>query len=262
MIRVRTVAWVVWLEMIRRKDLYVLLILLAALLFLLMSLNIFGLGAMARYVMDVGLLFAWVFSVILAVSLAGRQLPQEESKGTIYALLAKPITRWELILGKWLGTWTASAAATALFYVVVFAVVKLRGGRFDATCLAQTLLLHGILLGMVTALAVAASTRMTYGAAATVAYLLCGASFVMVPQVPELMVQETGFGAYGLMALYYVLPHFELFDLRQRLVHDWGPAPWGIIGAVAVYGLVWFGVFLALAWLGYRQKRFQRGQVL
>jgi hypothetical protein len=144
---------------------------------------------------------------------------------------------------------------------VVFALVKLRGASFDGACLAQALLLHCILLGCVTALSIAVSTRMTYGAAASVAYLLCGASFVMVPQVPELVVNGQGFGASGLMVLYYAFPHFELFDLRQRLVHDWGAAPWGTVAVVAVYGVVWFGVLLVLAWLGYRRKRFQRGQV-
>ena len=44
MTRILAITRTVWLEMIRRKDLYVLLILLVTLLFILMSLNIFGDG--------------------------------------------------------------------------------------------------------------------------------------------------------------------------------------------------------------------------
>jgi hypothetical protein len=40
-----------------------------------------------------------------------------------YPLLAKPITRAELILGKWLGTWTAPVVATLLFYALIFSIV-------------------------------------------------------------------------------------------------------------------------------------------
>ncbi|MBU1694112.1 MAG: ABC transporter permease subunit, partial [Verrucomicrobia bacterium] len=106
--RALIIARVVWLDMLRRKDLYVMAILLLTLLFVLMSLNLFGLGAVIRYILDVGLLLAWLFSLVLVVGLAARQLPREESRGTIFPLLAKPVTRGELLLGKWLGSWTAS----------------------------------------------------------------------------------------------------------------------------------------------------------
>ena len=261
MTRIATIAWTVWLETIRRKDLYVLLILLVALLFLLMSLNIFGLGTIVRYVTDVGLLLTWLFSIVLSVSVTARQLPQEEAKGTIYPLLAKPVTRGELILGKWLGTWTAAAAATAVFYVLVFSVARLRGGVFDRTCLLQAVLLHAVVLGNFAALTLALSTRMTYGAAASVAYVIIGAAFLVGPNVPELVVQQHGLRANALLALYYALPHFELFDLRQRLVHDWGAAPWPAVAFVVGYGVVWAAILLLIAWLGYRKKRFKRGSL-
>lgn len=257
--RVATIAWTVWLETIRRKDLYVLLILLVALLLLLMGLNVFGLGTIVRYLADVGLLFTWLFSVILSVSITSRQLPQEEARGTIYPLLAKPITRWELLLGKWLGTWTASAAATLVFYVLVFAVAVLRGGTFRPECLAQAVLLHVLVLGCFSALALALSARMTYGAAASVAYVIIGAAFLIAPDVPELLVQVRGARAGLLFGLYYALPHFELFDLRQRLVHDWGAAPWSAVLGVLAYGLVWIALLLLAAWMAYRRKRFARG---
>lgn len=259
MIRVLTIAWTVWLEMIRRKDLYVLLILLLALLFTLMSVNAFGLGGVTRYVADVGLLLGWLFSIILAVSMAGRHLPQEESKGTIYPLLAKPITRAELLLGKWLGTWSSSTCATLVFYVVIFAVVSLRGGTYRGVCLFEVVLLHVAFLAVVNALALACSTRMSYGAAATVAYVMISAAMLVTPRVPELVAHETGAAITGLLVLYYGLPHFELFDLRQRLVHDWGPAPWPSVLAVLAYGVLWTALLLVIAWLAYRRKKFARG---
>ena len=100
---------------------------------------------------------------------------------------------------------------------------------------------------------------MTYGAAAAMAYVFIGAAFVITPRVPELVVQEKGFTVNALLALYYGLPHFELFDLRQRVVHDWGPAPWRVVFQVFVYGVVWTAILLLLSWLSYRRKRFQRG---
>jgi ABC-type transport system involved in multi-copper enzyme maturation permease subunit len=257
--RALVIARVVWLDMLRRKDLYVMAILLLTLLFLLMSLNLFGLGAVIRYIMDVGLLMAWLFSLVLVVSLAARQLPREESRGTIFPLLAKPVTRGELLLGKWLGCWTAAVFATLAFYLVILLLTALRGGTYDRVCLGQALGLHAAALGLVGALALALSTRMTYGAAAAMTYVACGAAFLVAPAVPELLAHEPGPSGNVLMVLYYALPHLELFDLRQRLIHDWGPAPWPDVAGIALYGVVWAVILLGLAWLAYRTKRFRRG---
>lgn len=262
MTRILTTARIVWLEMIRRKDLYVLLILLLTMLFVLMSLNIFGLGSVVRYVKDIGLLFAWLFSIVLAVNSAARQLPQEESKRTIYPLLAKPIRRGELIVGKWLGSWSITAVSTTAFYVLVSLIVKLRGGNIEMMTLLQAWLLHLGALGMITGIGLMFSTRMTYGAAASLSYIFVAAAFLVVPRVPTLVVHEEGFAMAGLLVLYYAFPHFELLDMRQCLVHEWGAAPWSVIGVVLAYAAVWVLLLLLLTWLGYRKKAFKRGAAL
>ncbi|MBN1269900.1 MAG: ABC transporter permease [Kiritimatiellae bacterium] len=259
MSRVLTVAHTMWTEMMRRKDFYVLLLLLGALVFVLTSVNVFGLHSTTRYVADVGLLLAWVFSLVLTVNLVGRQLPTEEQKGTIYPLLAKPLTRGELLIGKWLGGWTAVAGASLAFYGVIVLVMKLRGAGFGPAAFWQAWLLHVMALAIVAALALLLSTRMSFGAAATTALIAVAAAFLIVPRVPSLLVHEKGASATGLLLMYYVLPHFELFDLRQRLVHGLGPAPWSVVLMVMLYGLVYAKILLLLAWYAYRHKRFRRG---
>ena len=97
--RILTIASVVWIELLRRKDVYVLFILLLAFLMILMSLNVFGLGGLVVYVKEIGLLLTWLFSWILAVNISSRLLPQEETQRTIFPLLAKPISRAEIVVG-------------------------------------------------------------------------------------------------------------------------------------------------------------------
>ena len=239
-----------------------LLILLGALLFSLMSINIFGLGSTMRYMVDTGLLLAWLFSVILAVTLSARQLPAEEQRGTIFALLAKPVTRWQLLAGKALGAWTAVSAATVVFYALLLAVLALKGWSVGLTVMLQALVLHVAALAIVVSLSLAVSTRTTFGAAASLAYLALVAGFVFVPQIPALLVYSDRVSGAAMMVLYYALPHFELFDLRQCVVHDWPSLPANILLPVLCYGLLVTGVFMLLAWLGYRNRRFKRGDVL
>jgi len=262
MIRVWSIARLVWLEMIRRKDFYVLLILLAALMFFLLSANAFGLGATPRYLLDSGLLMVWVASVVLVVMLTGRQLPSEERDGTIFPLLAKPVGRGQLILGKWLGGWLAGGAATAVFYAVVVAVVWARGGHPGRVTLLQSWLLQVAGLGVMAALTLALSTRMTYGAAATTALLVIGGSSWLLPRVPTLVLYASGWQMNAMLLLYYLLPHFELFDMRRRVVHDWGPIDPVVLAKILVYAGILVCLFLLLAWLAYRHKKFRRSELL
>ncbi len=262
MSRIVALAGVVWVEMVRRKDVYVLFILIAGLLVGAIGLNVYGLGGVSGYVKDVGLSAAWLLGWVLAVNTAVRQLPQEESRGTVFVLLAKPVSRLEVVVGKWLGAWLVVSAAVACFYLAVWGVVLAKGGTFDWVCLVQAFLLHGVALGIVIAVGVAFTTRLGGDAAAALTYAVTGAAFLILPRVPALLVEAQGVSGVALQVVYYLLPHVELFDVRHRLVHDWGPASWGVAASVAAYGMLWVVVMLTLAWLGYRHRRFVRGNLL
>jgi ABC-type transport system involved in multi-copper enzyme maturation permease subunit len=262
MSRVWVLAGIVWLEMIRRRDLYVLLMLLAVLLTTLLSFDVFGLAGVTGYVKDLGLLAVWILGWIMAVNTSVRQLPCEERQGTLFPLLAKPVSRLALILGKWLGAWTVACFALACFYLTLCLGIRLKGGGFDPATLLQAVLLHGAALAMVCAIGLALSTRLNQDAATVMTYLGTGAAFVLLPRIPAMLVGTQGLNSWILHGAYYLLPHLELCDLRRRLVHDWGHAGWRVTGEILLYTLLMTAVFLTLAWLGFRRRQFSRGAVL
>jgi ABC-type transport system involved in multi-copper enzyme maturation permease subunit len=262
MIPILTLARVVWLELLRRKDFYVLLCLLTALCAGLLSLDIFGLGGIVAFIKDLGLLAIWILVWILTLNLSVRQLPREESQGTIFPLLAKPISRLELIIGKWLGCWSAAGFATFCFYVLLAGVAALQGGAFTPLVLAQGFILHLAAVAILAALGILLSTRLNSDAAATLAYLISGACTLVIPQIPGVLTTLVGPRRDLLLALYFATPHLELFDLRRRLVHDWGPLPTQPFLIIFIYGVLITFILLALAWLAYRRKRFVRGDIL
>lgn len=262
MMRILTLAGLVWLEMIRRKDIYVLFIMLVVFLATLMALNLFGLGQAVGYLKEIGLLLTWVCAWILAVSVSARQLPQEERQGTIFSLLAKPVSRMEMLLGKWLGAWVVTGVATLFFYALLVLMVALRGGNFGGVVLMQAWLLHLGLLAIITALGVAFSTRLHADAASALTYVITLAAWLVLPRVPDLVLMARGVLNTGLMVIYYALPHLELFDLRRRLVYGWPPASASAMLLTLAYGLLMTAVLLTLGWLAYRNKRFTRGAIL
>lgn len=258
--RILTLAAMVWLEMLRRKDVYVLMILLTFLLAYLLGLEFFESQAAHRYIAEMGLLLGWLFSWILCIQLTGRQLPMEEQTGTIFPLLSKPVYRCEVVIGKWLGSWTASSVATALFYGAVCVVVWIRGGRADVGVYLQGYVLHAALLAVLSALALMLSTQLTAEAAMTLSYLAALICFVVVPKAGDMLLYAAGPSRGFVLGLYYGLPHFELFDLRRRMVHGWGPAPWSVAYGTLAYAAAWTVALLLIAHLLYRGKQFHRGR--
>ena len=256
--KVAAIAVVVWLDSLRRKDVYVLLVLLAGLLVALGSVDLFGLGGVALYVLDIGLLFCWVFGWILAMNAGCRELPQEESRGTIYMLLAKPMSRLEFVAGKWLGTWSGVVTAVLFFYVAAALLAIIRGASFSVHVLFQAWLLHAVALAVLTALGLVVSTRLNRDAATTLTAVLSGAAFFLVPRVPELVLHSAPWAQTPLIALYFALPHLELFDLRQQVIHGHAGLNAGTLLALVAYGLTCTAALVLVAWLAYRNKRFDR----
>ncbi len=257
-----TLAYIVWLEMSRRKELSVLFILLATLLASLLSFDVFGLSQVTGYVKDMGLLAVWLLSWILTINTAVRQLPQEEQRGTLLPLLAKPVSRLTLILGKWVGVWSITCLSLLSFYLTVWLAVWIKGGSFNPVILIQAILLHMAALAIISSIGLALSTRLNHDAATVTTYLITGAGFLLLPRIPAVLAEAGGTTNYVLYALYYIFPHFELFDLRRRLVHDWGTVNWFTMSELFLYAVLMTVVFLSLAWLGYRKRRFSRGDLL
>ncbi len=259
MMRTMVMAALVWLEVLRRKDLYVLVILLGAMLAALVSLDVFGLEGATGYVLDVGLLLAWLAGVILAIAVSARQLPQEEARGTIYSLLAKPVARWQVIVGKWLGAWSVSSVALAAFYALVLAVAACRGGGWPGPVLLQAYGLHAVALAFVTALGLLCSARLHHDAAVSLSAVVVAASALLVPRIPAFVAQAPGWRGGALVFLYNILPHLDLLDVRLRVVHRFGPVDGVTATLAAAYGAALTAATLTGAWLLYRRRHFARG---
>jgi hypothetical protein len=57
-----------------------------------------------------------------------------------------------------------------------------------------------------------------------------------------------------LYGFYYLMPHLELFDMRDLIIHNWGTVPWLVWFGALLYASVYVGVFLTLTCLCFRRK--------
>ena len=126
------IAKVVLKELLRRKDAYVLLIITALLTLMSGSTPFFGDMKMVRYMKELCLLLVWISSIVIAVTLAARQIYAERESRTLFSLLAKLMSRNQLIFGKFLGCWPACGAALFIFYTFFVVTAVSRGEHFLA----------------------------------------------------------------------------------------------------------------------------------
>ena len=254
-----TIAQTVWLEMLRRKDLYLILIIQGFFTFLLTTVNAFGSEVPSSYIMDIGLMLTFVLTIAIAITMGARQFPAEIRSGTIFSILTKPITRMEFLLGKWVGLWSGLVAANTLFYLIVTGVTLTKGFAFEPAVLIQVFSLHCALLGVVVAMSLFFTQFSSQGAGGTATGIFVVLCYLFVPRIPNMMVYETGWRAAVMKGVYFTAPHLELFDMRARVLHGWGLLEASILAATLAYGLLLTVVFLGLAWMIFQRKRFQRG---
>src|SRR5436190_1764845 len=116
-------AGIVIKELYRRKDFYVLFVLTALITLILGAVKFFNDEHIVRYLKEICLLLIWISALVIAIVTTARQIPAERENRTIFPLLAKPVSRAEVVLGKFFGCWFACGIALLVFYVF-FAVVS------------------------------------------------------------------------------------------------------------------------------------------
>jgi ABC-type transport system involved in multi-copper enzyme maturation permease subunit len=198
------VATVVIKELYRRKDFYVLFILTAVLTLLAGSVNFFNDDRIVRYVKEICLLLIWIASLVVAITMAARHIPMERESRTIFPLLAKPITRTEVLLGKFLGCWLACWLALALFYLFFGVICLTREKEWLILNYVQAMLLHGFMLGIVTALALLGSLIFAAPSSTTTILLIVCTSILLVGRhLNKVAVQQPEPQQTLLTAVYY-----------------------------------------------------------
>jgi Cu-processing system permease protein len=242
-------------ELYRRKDFYVLFILTILICVMMLAVNIFNNPDIIRYVKAICLLLIWVSSLVIAITTTARQIPTEREQRTLLPLLAKPLSRSELILGKFFGCWFACGLTLFCFYIFFGVLTASHEHSWPILNYFQAAFMQWIALGIIVSLALLGSLVFAAPSSNSTICFIIAAGILFVGRyldVVALRMQEPGRSI--VYALYYAIPHLELFDLRKLLVHDWPLLEWKYIWLATVYGLVYTAFFLAAACLIFRRK--------
>ena len=157
MTKVMALSGVVIKEMYRRKDFYVLFVLTALITVIMWSMNFFHDKKIAGFLKEGCLWLIWISALVIAIVTTARQIPAERENRTIFPLLAKPVTRNQVVLGKFGGCWIATGIALVVFYLFFTIVAGTRENQWPIVNFLQALWLQWMMLAIVIAMALLGS---------------------------------------------------------------------------------------------------------
>ncbi len=243
-------------ELYRRKDFYVVFVLTALITLMMGSISFFNDSSMARYLKELCLFLVWVSLLFISVGAAARQLPAEREQRTIFPLLAKPVSRWQLIFGKFLGCWWSTGLALMSFYVFFVILSGTREHEWPLASYLQAATLHWVLLGIIIAMVMLGSLVFAAPSSnATISVVSIVGLMFLARYLNKIALQQPEPLSSLIYALYFIIPHLEFFDVRDLIIHHRAAIPWWAWSVAVVYGLAYVAMFLGATWLIFRKKR-------
>lgn len=207
-----------------------------------------SIGIEEMVIVSLGLSAISVIGLLIAVFVGVGLVSKEMEKRTLYALLAKPVRRWEFLLGKFGGlvlTLTVNTMAMAAGLFLALKLVKQSGEHVEGPILVAVYFIL-LKLALVVALALLFSCYTT-----PLLSILCTAGLyvagLFVTQMREYRSETVSPALQSLLKkLSYVLPNFENFDVMAAAAHG-RAIPGVLIAQNTAYAALYCIVVLAAA---------------
>jgi ABC-type transport system involved in multi-copper enzyme maturation permease subunit len=252
--RILAIAGNTFRETVRDKILYNLILFALIMIFSSLALGQLTLGNENKVILDLGLSSISIFGTLIAIFIGIGLVYKELEKRTVYALLAKPVHRCELILGKYLGLLSTLLVNLAVMTVGLELALFYTGGIgfWGYVRVLPAVFMIFLSLGLVTALAILFSTFSTPALSALFTFFLwvIGHFGNDLRSFGDLTKSASVKRLCGI--LYYGIPNFsnfQMLDGRSILQTPGYSQPinnFAVAGSV-VYCLVYVAVLLSLS---------------
>jgi ABC-type transport system involved in multi-copper enzyme maturation permease subunit len=248
-------AGIVIKELYRRKDFYVLFVLTAVITLLMGAVRFFHDPRIVRDLKEICLLLVWISALIIAITTTARQIPAEQESRTIFPLLAKPVTRGQVVAGKFLGCWLATGVALFIFYLFFGIMSGAHEDKWPVLNLFQAFWLQWAMLAVVIALVLLGSLLFSAPSAnITISFVVVLGILLLGGHLNQVALQQAEPMRTITSTVYFLIPHLEWFDIRKFIVFNWPLVPWLSCLLATLYAAVYVAFFLFATWLVFRRK--------
>jgi len=252
--RVAAVAANTFRETVRERVLYNLIVFAGIMTLCGLLLGQLSIRQDEKILIDIGLASIDVFGTIIAIFIGVGLVSKEIERRSLFPLLAKPLSREEFYLGKFVGlVFTLLVNVTAMA-LGLYATLLATGRGLEPRLLAA---IYAILLGLVLVVAIAmlfsTVTSSVLAAVLTLGVVIAGRFADVIRNMREVLPGAPGW-LTGL--LYNLVPNLQNFDFKDRVAYG-DPVPAAVLGWVSVYAVAYTLIVLVVGLASFRAREFQ-----
>ena len=220
MMQVLTIAENTFRENIRDRVLYNLILFAMIMILSSILLGQLTLGHEAKVIVDIGLSSISIFGTLIAIFIGIGLVYKELEKRTAYFLLAKPVTRQQLILGKYLGLVFTLFVNVAIMTAGLFATLMWQEGMKSAALwrILPAVFLIFLALALTTAVALLFSAFSTPALSAAFTFFLWVIGHFNRDLLEFAKLTKSAAVESICRGLYYLLPNFSNFTWLDSLI--------------------------------------------
>ena len=215
----------------------------------------------ARVARDLGVAGISFCGALTAIYLGVALLYGEIQRRTIYAIVSKPIARWEFVVGKYLGMALVLTLLVALFAVAMGLVLGYQGVAVSMPVVKAVVLAWFEVL-TVAAIAVFFSSFSTPFLSGIFALSLWAIGRVTPDLRASIATSETPWIKTVARGALAIVPDLHVFSISGRAldgehvsIHG-SFVSWGYVGTAALHGALWSAALLVLACAIFRKRDF------
>jgi len=213
-----------------------------------------SIGIERQVVVNLGLTAVSLFGVVIAIFIGTGLVSKEIEKRTLYTVLARPVRRWEFIVGKFLGLTGTLVVNTACMAVGVFAALLYVAHTIKASDASVLVALYFLVLQfvMVTAIALLFSSFSSPLLSAVLAFSL----FLIGTFAEDLRgfaAISEGVTRVAATAVAYITPNFAALNVISQVAHS-QPIGGELVLFNTLYALTYAGAALAGAVLIFERR--------
>jgi ABC-type transport system involved in multi-copper enzyme maturation permease subunit len=256
--RVVAIARNAFLEAVRDRVLYNLVLFVLLLIAGAIFLGELSAGQERKIIVDLGLSTMLLFGVFISIFVGVGLVYKEIERRTVYAILSKPVSRGEFLLGKYLGL-----CLTLLVNVVVMgAGVSLallyarRGGDSLALTIWPAIFLIYLELMILTGVALLFSSFSSPALSALLTFLVFIIGHFSADLKNLAASMESMAGRWLFTSLYYLLPNLSNYSYITPAAHGQMPSSSFVLLAI-LYAAVYIAITITLATLVLGKRNFK-----
>jgi ABC-type transport system involved in multi-copper enzyme maturation permease subunit len=250
--RIWAVALNTFKETVRNRVLLNILFFALALILLTLVIGEWSIYQQTKVIKDFGLSAMSIFGLLIAIFIGIRLMVQELEQRTIAVIASKPVHRWEIVLGKYLGLSLTLAVNVLIMSLCLWAVNLAKAGVWDWG-LAPAIVLIYVEILLIVAFSLFFSTFASPNLSAVLTLIVFAIGHLSTFLWEFVRLHPDRPVNWLLKLIYYVLPNLEKLNLKMAVVGNLRQPPHSFLYGL-LYGILYITLILVLTGVMFQRR--------